>query len=94
MDGDGSGGAGYGPGGIEDLTEEELVQLEDAFAAGDPDDEGFIPASRLPIVFEALGLRPSPEELVQVRERMGIPNRPDAAVGFEVFADCMARLRE
>jgi len=76
------------------LTDEDVMELEDAFMAAEPDADTFsVPVGRFHAVLDALGLQPSQGEVAALVAEMDLP--PGATeVPFDVFVACMAQHRE
>ncbi|CAE7733805.1 morn3 [Symbiodinium sp. KB8] len=76
------------------LTDEDVVELEDAFLAAGPDADTYaVPLERFGLVLDALGLAPTPHEVAALVDEMGLP--PGAtAVPFEAFVVCMAQHKD
>merc|ERR1719313_2360714 len=72
----------------EDLTEDEIGQLRQAFATADPDDTGVITGADLPTALGVLGIVPTEEDMDALLADMNADL--DSYISFDDFASCMA----
>lgn len=75
-----------------DLSQDELLQLQDAFAVADPDATGVITGLDLRVALAQLGIEPTDEDMIALLSDLNA--EPDSFISFDDFANCMARLKE
>lgn len=76
------------------LTDEDVMELEDAFMAAEPSGDTFsVPLSRFHAVLDALGLQPTEGEVAALLGEMQLPQGA-TEVPFDAFVACMAAHRE
>merc|ERR1711871_574378 len=76
------------------FSQEELMQLQEAFASQDPTDAGFIRSSSLGLALQALGTAPTDEDVeslcAELGESQGVG---EGQISFTAFAGVLARLK-
>ena len=73
------------------FTQDEIKQLQDAFAVVDQDRTGKIPSHGLRIVLESLGMAPMDEDIAALMMELG--TNMQGTVSFAEFTGVLARLK-